>query len=215
VGFLDRFLPAFPDPAPGLTNGVRARATVERIAITNRWVSREGFRTGPGYTHPIVAVTFNVTAAAGAGSICERRLEFPAAHIPAPGTRVPVVHAPGLASTTIDVVRKEGGLPATDLWEPPDPSVPRGWSGGVFEVEALGSEGEFPLTGHGIEADRKLFRDGRRATARIVAVVNNGKTEQTAQVAVIKLAVDDREVEVTVSTPMAIWPEAGDLTRSR
>jgi hypothetical protein len=213
MGFLDRLRENFADSAPDLAGGVRASATIERIVITNRWVSREGFGAGhdAGYIHPIVAVTFDVTAAGGPGLICERRLEFPGAHIPVPGTKVPVSYAPGLASTTIDVVRGEGRQPATDLWEPPDPSVPRGWSGGIFEVEALGSEGAFPLSGHGIEADRELFRTGARATARVVAFVNNGKTEQTADVCVVKLAVDDRETEVTVWIPASTWPAVGDL----
>jgi hypothetical protein len=211
MGFLDRLLTASGASVPDLETGARGTATIERIAITNRWVSREGFGTGDGAPHPIVAVTFSVAAADGTASICERRLEFPAAHIPAPGTTVPVSYAAGLTSTTIDVVRGEERVPVTDDWEPPDPSVPRGWSGGVFAVDALGSEGEFPLSGHGIEADRELFRTGRRATARVVALVDNGKSERTAHVCVMKLAVDDREIEVTASVPRATWPKAGDL----
>jgi hypothetical protein len=210
MGLLDRLLAASGAPAPDLETGARGTATVERVVITNRWESREGFKTGNG-THPIVAVTFDVAVAGATGSICERRLEFPAAHIPPPGTTVPVSYAAGLTSTTIDVIRGEGRLPATDLWEPPDPSVPRGWSGGVFAVDALGSEGSFPLSEHGIEADRELFRAGRRATARVVALVDNGKSERTAHVCVMKLAVDDREIEVTAPVPRATWPAAGDL----
>jgi hypothetical protein len=215
MGFLDRFRPPSAEPPPALTGGVRAAATIERVVITDRRESREGLRArdGSGSIHPIVALIFRVAVAGAPEVICERRLEFPTAHIPAPGTTVPVSYAPGLASTTIDVVRETGGVLVTDLWEPPDPSVPRGWSGGVFDVPALGSEGGFPLSGHGIEADRELFRTGRRTTARIVASANTGETEQTAweRVLKLKLEVDGREVEVTTWTPGAIWPDTGDL----
>jgi hypothetical protein len=213
VGFLDRLRPPPVERAPTLASGVRGSATIERVVITDRWASREGLRArdGSGSIHPIVALTFKVAGADGPEVICERGLEFPTAHIPPPGTTVPVTYALGLASTTIDVARGEGGVPATDLWEPPDPSVPRGWSGGVYEVAALGSEGRFPLSGHGIEADRELFRTGRRTTARIAASANTGQSEQTAWERVMKLEVDGREVEVTTWTPGAIWPDAGDL----
>jgi hypothetical protein len=45
----------------------------------------------------------------------------------------------------------------------------------------------------------------------MVASANTGETEQTAWERVMKLAVDDREVEVTTWTPGAIWPDTGDL----
>ena len=72
--------------------------------------------------------------------------------------RVVVTESPpasaGRIEGTLDLVRSELDVPLDELWEPPDPSVPRGWSGGVFEVEPLGAEEAFPLSGHGIEEDR-------------------------------------------------------------
>lgn len=106
-------------------------------------------------------------------------------------------------------MRSELDVPLDELWEPPDPSVPRGWSG-VFEVEPLGAEGAFPLSGHGIDEDRELFRTGRQVAAELIRSKDGRWLERPkAFPRTLTLRVEDREIDVETWTPRAIWPELG------
>ena len=150
----------------------------------------------------ITFVTFALTDEQGARVVCQRKLLIQESHIPPPGTVVPIAYLPGRIEGTLDLVRSELDVPRDELWEPPDPSVPRGWSGGVFEVEPLGAEGAFPLSGHGIEEDRELFRTGRQAAAELIRSKAGRWLERPkAFPRTLTLRVEDREIDVVRRGP--------------
>jgi hypothetical protein len=192
-----------------LTDGVRTTATVERVVDTG---SYQRVRSGRG--DQVVFITFRLTDERGAEVVCQCRLLIYSSHIPAPGTIVAVAYLPGRSSETLDLVRSEKGVPLMDLWEPPNPDVPRGWSGGVFEVAPLGPEGTFPLRGHGIEEDRELFRSGRQAEAELIRSQDEKRTGTSeALKRTLTVRVEGREIDVVAWTPLSIWPEPGDLIK--
>src|SRR5947209_7465342 len=136
MGFLDRFRPSpvshlesvFAQPKPDLSTGIRTTAIVERVVITG-FTSLERH----GRHDEITFVTFTVIGEQGANVVCQRKLLIEESHIPPPGALVPVGYLPGRIEETLDLVRSEQDVPLDELWEPPDPGVPRGWSGGIFE----------------------------------------------------------------------------------
>jgi hypothetical protein len=213
VGFLDRFMPEPPSLAaafergPDLTNGVRTTASVERVFITGRTESHDP--TG-NRGSSVVDFVFNVADETGKAGPCERRLLVNYWYIPIPGTVVPVVYLPGRFAETLDLVRNDRDNPVIDEWILPDPAVPRGWSGGYFDVEGLGSEGTWPLSGHGIEQERELFRTGRQVEAEIIRAKQSWLTRRESFRQTVTLRVEGRELEVKPWTPVHAPPQPGD-----
>ena len=155
-----------------------------------------------------VYLTFRFTDEQGVEVLHERRSNLRPDKIPAPGWSVLVAYVAGKPET-VDYDPR--------AMRPPDPSVPRGWGAGIFEVEDLGTHGaKSPVAERGLERQRELFRSGRRSQAEIVGVdapiyrmglrLKRGAAEVT-----LNLRVDGIDVETKAWVPAACVPEPGDL----
>jgi hypothetical protein len=217
MGLLDKF-GVTGEPGSGsmferkldLSTAIRTTATVERVVVTD---TQQVSRATMHHWDQDIYVLFSLVDDHGAPVTCYRELLVQPGWIPPPGSRVPVVYEPGRLNETIDFVRNDQAQPATDLREPPDPTVPRGWSGGVFEVDAMGGGGKFPLSGFGIEADRELFRTGRQVVAKVIAITHANKwvgaANSDAQAQTLTLEVEGRQIEKTAWVPQSCYPKIG------
>ena len=136
-------------------DGVRTTATIERVVVTDYSRDLSG-----GGKEPEVHLTFRFTDGQGAAVVHEHRLAVE--KVPAPGSIVDIAYMPNKLDT-IDYDRQ--------TVRPPDPDVPRGWSAGIYEVEDLGTHRSGSLEERReIDAQRELFRTGRRARAEVVGM---------------------------------------------
>ncbi len=173
--------------------GVQGRATIERVAPARIDDSR-------GRRKLFVVLRF--VDPQGTETCCERELwKY---NIPTPGDSYEAAFLPGEMETSFDY-RQEG-------WQALDPSVRRGWSAGVFELELLGTHVP-PLGDPGRNAERELFRQGRRAEAEVVGWDDAGgfAGQSFEYPFTLTLRADDREhqVQVRADEPHFV-PDVGD-----
>ncbi len=177
-------------------DGVRTTATIERVVVTDYSRDLSG-----GGKEPEVYLTFRFTDGHGAEVVHEHRLAV--VKVPAPGSIVDIAYMPDKLDT-IDYDRQS--------IRPPDPDVPRGWGAGIYEVEDLGTHRSgSPDERREIDAQRELFRSGRRARAEVVSMRDGdwrvGRRNESEMVFTLRIAGTDIEARACVS----YYPAPGDI----
>jgi hypothetical protein len=142
-------------------HGVNVMGTVEHVVVTDQTASG-----GMPYNDPdrddgtIVYVTIQFVDANGASHVADKKEHYSyLKDLPAPGSRVEIQYLPDDPSNC-DYFRAY----------PPDPSVPRGWGAGIFEVTPSKHHTVSPIAGAEFSRQRERFRTGTRATAQIITV---------------------------------------------
>ena len=192
---------------PWAADGVRTVATIERVTVTVIGVG-EARADGRQADNQVVYLALRFSDEQGTVVVHERRSDLRPEKIPAPGWSVLAAYVAGKPET-VDYDPR--------AMRPPDPSIPRGWGAGIFEVEDLGTHRAKSPTARGaIDEQRELFRIGLRAQAEVVGVdapvyrlgqrLKRGAAEVT-----LKLRVEGSSVETKAWVPAACVPEPGDL----
>jgi hypothetical protein len=174
-------------------DGVRSIATIERVCVTasdhdphhNQRSSQEVF------------LAFAFTDERGQPVLQERKWFM--VDIPPPGTLVDVAYMPGKTSH-LDYDQHS--------FRPPDPSVPRGWGAGVFEVPDIGTHRPEQQDA-GLAADRELFRSGRRVPAQVVGVEHDEWARHGAYGHVLTVEAEGKQSVSSVRLPLACAPPDG------
>ncbi len=154
-----------------------------------------------GGKEPEVYLTFQFTDGQGAVVVHEHRLAVE--RVPAPGSIVDIAYMPNKLDT-IDYDRR--------TVRPPDPAVPRGWGAGIYEVEDLGTHRSGSSEERRqIDAQRELFRTGRRARAEVVSMHEGdwrvGRRNESE--VVFTLRIDGEHIEARAC--VSYYPEPGDI----
>jgi hypothetical protein len=178
-------------------DGVSATATIERVHATGAMRQGQG-----GAVDSYVRQTFMVFRfidPQGSELIVERELWV--GEIRVPGSTVRVAYLPSDPQGSLDYDR--------DQVRSPDPAAPRGWGAGFFEIESLGSRCAV-APDPALDAERELFRTGRRAQAMVVRHHIHGLGgEQGNLRCTLQLRVDGADIETDVRTFPAWTPNAG------
>jgi hypothetical protein len=177
--------------------GVRASATIERVVATAIDDTDEGGVT----KHHEVFLTFQFTDEQGA--VLTQEGKFMVGGVPQPGSIVDVAYIPGKPKA-IDY----------DVFsvQPPDPSVPRGWGAGIFEVEDLGSRrAHSPFARGDIDRKREVFRTGQRMQAEIVSYSRGLWVKRGVHEYTFVLRANGQEFEAKAWTPASCLPQPGDV----
>jgi hypothetical protein len=188
---------------PWAAGGVRTIATIERVMVSEIAEGSGGGDTG-NFAKQVVYLTFRFTDEQGAVVLRELRRDFRSDKIPAPGWSILVVYVAGRPET-LDYDPR--------AMRPPDPSVPRGWGTGIFEVEDLGTHGSrSPLGNRALDRQRELFRTGRREQAEVVRAEPQGdRLKRSAHDVALTLRAGGQEIAARAWVPSACVPNPGDL----
>jgi hypothetical protein len=184
VGFLGR------DPWKA---GVRTTATIERVCVT-RW-DHDAHHNDRSSQEVFLAFAF--TDQDGQTVLQERKWFM--VDIPPPGTLVDIAYLAGKVDH-LDYDQRS--------FRPPDPSVPRGWGAGVYEVPDVGTHR--PEThDSSLATDRELFRSGRPVQAQVIGVEHDEMERHGAFGHVLTLEAEDQRFLSTVWMPLACAPPEG------
>ncbi|MEA2170220.1 MAG: hypothetical protein QOF76_3520 [Solirubrobacteraceae bacterium] len=190
--------------------GVQTTATIERVLVT-RFCEGD---TADNATDPVTFLTFRFADEQGATVLQERRYAIKGS-IPVPGSTVTVAYMPDKR----DKLEWDRHTVAA-----PDPAVPRGWSGGAFEVPDLGGVrpgDRFPVVSyfsgkpiienwdpHALDLQRELFRTGRRTRATITGVRRTGRGWHNVWERALTLQTPEQAYEAPVF--LCYVPKPGD-----
>jgi hypothetical protein len=181
--------------------GVHATATIERVMVnplssnTNDWDNEKIYKT---------YLTFRFTDAAGSEVTVERHFRLARQYLP--GSTVGVAYMPGEIENSLDADFKTA--------VPPGAAVARGWSAGAFEIEDLGTHHSGD-TVDGLQAERELFRNGRRTRATVTSAdaERQGVDDKRGSARyLLALALDDGSMFTRrIWIPDGCGPNPGDL----
>jgi hypothetical protein len=179
--------------------GTRTDATVERVTVTNTThnAGADGFGGSP-----VVFLTFRFTGADGQQVMTHER-KLAVGRIPLPGSTVKIAYLPDKLNTIeFD----------DDSILPPDPSVPRGWGAGIFEIEDLGTHRSGSAVNiREFEAQRELFRTGQRAQAEVQDAKPGILQRRQAAHYTFTLNVDGQELQTKAWAIPYCAPGPGDM----
>jgi hypothetical protein len=168
---------------------VRTRATIERVVVT---ATDEDDDPVPVY------LTFAFDDEQGRAVVQEQRFMLGSASIPLPGSSVDVAYGPERIDYNPRSLR------------PPDPSTPRGWGAGIFEVPDWGTEkSRTPLERRDINAQRELFQTGPRVHAEIVNVLAQPETRRAGRRYTLTLRAAAATLEADIWLPESFVPDEG------
>jgi hypothetical protein len=180
--------------------GIRTSAVVERVVVTATDDSDDHRSAHNQYVH----LTFRFTDEHGADTFVERKCKVGIGNIPAPGTGVDVAYMPDKAGESLVFAQRP--------YRAPDPSIPRGWGAGIFEVPDLGGHrAKAPLARHEVDHQRDLFRRGRRAQAEVLTVTRGAWRKRATSHYTFTLRADGAEVTARAWVPLQCVPQPGDL----
>ncbi|MEA2125641.1 MAG: hypothetical protein QOI80_2423 [Solirubrobacteraceae bacterium] len=180
--------------------GIRSSAVVERVVVTATDDSDDHGGAHNQYVH----LTFRFTDEHGADTLVERKCKVGIGNVPPPGTGVDIAYLPDKASDSLVFAQRP--------YRAPDPSVPRGWGAGIFELPDLGGHrAKAPLARHEVDQQRELFRRGRRAQAEVLTVTRGAWRKRATSHYTFTLRVDGTEVTAKAWVPRLCVPEPGDL----
>ncbi len=173
--------------------GVQATAAIERVCVT-RW-DHDSHHNDRSSQEVFLAFAF---VDQDGQTVLQERKWF-MVDIPPPGTLVDIAYFAGKVDK-VDYDQRS--------FRPPDPSVPRGWGAGVYEVPDVGTRR--PEThDSSLATDRELFRSGRPVEAQVIGVEHDEMDRHGAYGHVLTLEAEGRQFITTVRMPLACAPPEG------
>jgi hypothetical protein len=182
--------------------GIRTTGTIERVVVTERGSGGGGHLERSEETATVVYLSVRFTDQEGVVHTQEVKTTFRSEHIPPPSGEIELGYMP-----------KDPTNLHTYGTGPVDPSIPRGWGAGIFEVEDLGGHHTKSLFGgHGLDDQRELFRTGQRAQATVVSVtcLSPHRERRSTREYSLTLRAGGQEIEARAWAPFRCVPQPGD-----